>query len=59
VHLSPGDERRDTLDIFLLLRRHRAPSYWIIWPENRVLIAQQLDGAGYRVIAVLFGEAIA
>ena len=45
--------------IFLLLQRHRVPYYWIIWPEDRVLVAHQLDGAGYRVIATLSGEATA
>jgi len=57
--VSPGHERKDTLDIFLLLQRHRVPYYWIIWPEDRVLIAHQLDGAGYRVIATLSGETTA
>ena len=44
--VSPGHKRKDTLDLFLLLQRHRVPYYWIIWPEDRVLIAHQLDGAG-------------
>jgi Uma2 family endonuclease len=57
--VSPGHERKDTFDIFLLLQRHRVPYYWIIWPEDRVLVAHQLDGAGYRVIATLSGEATA
>jgi len=55
--VSPGHERKDTLDIFLLLQRHRVPHYWIIWPEDQILIAHQLDGVGYRVIATLSGEA--
>jgi len=29
------------------------------WPEDRVLVAHQLDGAGYRVIATLSGETTA
>ena len=57
--VSPGHERKDTLDLFLLLQRHRVPYYWLIWPEDKVLIAQQFDGAGYRVIATLKGEATA
>jgi hypothetical protein len=41
--VSPGHERKDTLQLPLLLRRHRVPYYWLIWPEDRVLIAHALD----------------
>ena len=51
--LSPGHERKDTLTIFLLLQRHRVPFYWLIWPEDRTLVAYRLDGDHYRVIATL------
>ena len=51
--VSPGHERKDTLTLFLLLQRHRVPYYWLIWPEERVLIAHALDGAGYRVVAAV------
>jgi Uma2 family endonuclease len=51
--VSPGHERKDTLTLFLLLQRHRVPFYWLIWPEDRTLIAHQLDGEGYRVIATI------
>ena len=49
--VSPGHERKDTLTLFLLLQRHRVPFYWLIWPEDRTLIAHQLDGHSYRVAA--------
>lgn len=49
--VSPGHERKDTLTLFLLLQRHRVPHYWLIWPEDRTLIAWQLEAASYRVIA--------
>jgi Uma2 family endonuclease len=49
--VSPGHERKDTLTIFLLLQRHRVPFYWLIWPEDRTLVAYQLEGDHYRVIA--------
>ncbi len=49
--LSPGHERKDTLTIFLLLQRHRVPWYWLIWPEDRTLVAYQLDRNAYRVAA--------
>jgi Uma2 family endonuclease len=51
--VSPGHERKDTLHLPLLLERHQVPWYWLIWPEDRVLIAHQLDGGHYRVIATL------
>ena len=51
--VSPGHERKDTLTLFLLLQRHRVPFYWLIWPEDRTLIAHQLDGDHYRVIATI------
>jgi Uma2 family endonuclease len=57
--VSPGYERKETLDLFPLLQRHWVPYYWLIWPQDRVLTAHQLDGAGYRVIATLSGEAAA
>lgn len=55
--VSPGHERKDTLTLFLLLQRHRVPFYWLIWPEDRVLIAQQLDDDGYRVVKTISGQA--
>jgi Uma2 family endonuclease len=51
--VSPVHERKDTLTLFLLLQRHRAPYYWLIWPEERTLIAHRLDGEGYRVVATV------
>ena len=51
--VSPDHERKDTLTLFLLLQRHRVPYYWLIWPEDRTLIAHQLDGDHYRVIATI------
>ncbi|WP_295884747.1 Uma2 family endonuclease [uncultured Thiohalocapsa sp.] len=51
--VSPGHEKKDTLTLPLLLRRHRVPFYWLIWPEDRVLIAHRLEGEEWRVIATL------
>jgi Uma2 family endonuclease len=51
--VSPGHERKDTLTLLLLLQRHRVPFYWLIWPENRTLMAYQLDGEHYRLIATV------
>jgi len=51
--VSSGHERKDTLTLLLLLQRHRVPFYWLIWPENRTLMAYQLDGEHYRLVATL------
>ncbi|MCF7985913.1 MAG: Uma2 family endonuclease [Thiohalocapsa sp.] len=51
--VSPGHERKDTLVLPLLLQRHQVPYYWLIWPEDRVLIAHALDAGHYRVTATL------
>ena len=51
--VSPGHERKDTLTLLLLLQRHRVPHYWLIWPEERTLVAYGLDGGSYRIVADL------
>ena len=51
--VSPGHEKKDTLITPLLLRRHRVPFYWLIWPEDKALVAHALDGGEWRVIATL------
>jgi len=51
--VSPGHEKKDTLYMPLLLRRHRVPFYWLIWPEDRVLVAHALEGDEWRVLATL------
>jgi Uma2 family endonuclease len=51
--VSPGHEKKDTITIPLLLKRHRVPWLWLIWPEERALIAHALEGDGYRVVATL------
>jgi Uma2 family endonuclease len=51
--VSPGHERKDTLHLPLLLQRHQVPFYWLIWPEDRVLIAHQLDRGHFRIVATL------
>jgi Uma2 family endonuclease len=51
--VSPGHEKKDTLTIPLLLRRHRVPHYWLIWPEDRTLVAYGLDDGEWSIIATL------
>jgi Uma2 family endonuclease len=53
---SPGHEKKDTLILPLLLKRHRVPCYWLIWPEERVLVAHALDEGDWRTIATLKGR---
>jgi hypothetical protein len=40
-----------------LLQRHRVPSYWLIWPEDRTLIAYRLEDGRYHIVATLSGAA--
>ncbi len=54
--LSPGHERKDTLRLFALLQRHGVPYYWLIWPEDRALIAYALEDGAYRVARMLLEE---
>lgn len=51
--ISPGHEKKDTVRIPLVLRRHRVPWYWIISPEERTLIVHALDDGDWRVVATL------
>jgi len=51
--ISPGHEKKDTLVLPLLLKRHRVPYYWLIWPEERVLIAHVLEDGEWRAIVTL------
>lgn len=54
--VSPGHERKDTLVLPLLLTRHRVPFYWLIWPEERVLVAHALTDGDWRTLTALKGE---
>jgi Uma2 family endonuclease len=51
--VSPGHEKKDTLYLPLLLKRHRVPYYWLIWPEDRALVAHVLESGDWRVAATL------
>ncbi len=54
--VSPGHEKKDTLVLPLLLKRHRVPHYWLIWPEERVLVAYTLDEGDWRTSVTLKGQ---
>ncbi len=55
--VSPGHERKDRVQLPLLLQRHRVPFYWLISPEDHTLVAHELEAEGYRAIATLKHEA--
>lgn len=48
--ISPGYEKKDTLHIFNILLRHQVPYYWIVWPEDKALIAYKLIDSKYMAI---------
>ncbi len=54
--VSPGHEKKDTLVLPLLLKRHLVPDYWLIWPEARRLIAYRLSDGDWCMIATLEGR---
>jgi Uma2 family endonuclease len=54
--VSPGHEKKDTVVVPLLLKRHRVPYYWLIWPEERALVAHMLSEGDWRTIATLKGS---
>ncbi len=55
--VSPGHEQKDTRALPLLLKRHRVPFYWLIWPEEQTLVAHALEDGDWRVIATLKDQA--
>lgn len=46
---SPGHERKDTFTQLLRLQAFGVPYYWLISPEEKTLIAYQLENNSYRV----------
>jgi Uma2 family endonuclease len=51
--VSPGHEKKDTLVLPLLLKRHRVPFYWLIWPEDRMLVAHALIDGEWKELVTL------
>jgi len=51
--VSPGHEKKATRTVPLLLRRHRVPYYWVIWPEDRTLVAYALEDGEWCMISTL------
>ena len=47
---SPGHERKDVFQIFMLLQQHQVPYYWVVSPEDQTLIAYQWVDGYYHVV---------
>jgi Uma2 family endonuclease len=47
--LSPSNEKRDLVDKMRVLRSAGVPHYWIINPEEQVLLVHRLEANGYLV----------
>jgi Uma2 family endonuclease len=47
--VSPSNERRDLVDKFDVLRRSEVPYYWLLKPEEKVLVVHRLDPPDYVV----------
>lgn len=45
--LSPSNQKRDLVDKMQILRAAEVPHYWILNPEERVLLVYRLDPGGY------------
>jgi hypothetical protein len=41
---------------YLLLARYGVPFYWLIWPEDRALVAHALNNGEWQVITTLKDE---
>ncbi len=54
--LAPGDTRRDLVDKFQVLHRHRVPHYWIADPVECTLRVHRWAPPGY-VVVLTAGEA--
>jgi len=44
--LSPGNNRKELIDKYLIYEEAGVKEYWIINPEKRVLVVYQLNGKG-------------
>lgn len=51
--ISPGHEKKDTCHNFVLLQKYAIPYYWIIWPEDKILIAYKLVNKKYSVLETI------
>jgi Uma2 family endonuclease len=47
--LSPSNEKRDLVDKMRVLRESGVPHYWILHPDEKVLVVHRLEANGYLV----------
>jgi Uma2 family endonuclease len=47
--LSPSNEKRDLVDKMRVLREAGVPHYWILRPDEKVLVGHRLEPNGYLV----------
>jgi Uma2 family endonuclease len=47
--LSPSNERRDIVDKLRVLQHAGVPYYWLLNPEEKLLVVHRLEAAGYLV----------
>jgi Uma2 family endonuclease len=48
--VSPSHEKRDLVDKLQILHRAEVPHYWIIKPEEAVLVVHRWSKAGYTIV---------
>lgn len=48
--LSPSNEKRDLVDKMRTLRASAVPHYWILNPEEKILVVHRHSAAGYVVV---------
>lgn len=49
--VSPSHEKKDTLQIMLLLLAQQVPYYWIVYPEDRTVMVYALNDGKYVLTA--------
>ncbi|CBL45892.1 Hypothetical protein HDN1F_23090 [gamma proteobacterium HdN1] len=49
--VSPGHEKKDTLQMMLLLLAQQVPYYWIVYPEDKTVIVHMLHEGRYVIMA--------
>jgi Uma2 family endonuclease len=58
-NLSPKHEKRDLVDKMRTLHANRVPHYWILNPEEKILVVHRSDTQGYVVLlAAATGETV-
>jgi Uma2 family endonuclease len=57
--LSPSNEKRDLVDKMRVLREAGVPHYWILRPDEKVLVGHRLEPNGYLVaLSASTGETV-